>query len=109
MPARYLPQPMRSLARRCAPRRMIGVSSSLISCSPESAMNPNTGDRMLTVGIAARTLAVAVDVGAEIPGDIAVLGQATVDEGRGLIVLRRNGCGIFVRHAVVEFVHRDGP
>src|SRR3546814_4400534 len=64
---------------------------------------------MLTVGIAARTLAVAVDVGSESPGDIAVLGQATVDEGRGLIVLRRNGCGIFVRHAVVEFVHRDGP
>jgi len=52
-------------------------------------MKPNTGDTECSPSAWLRApWAVAVDVAAEVAGDVTVLGQAAVDEGRGLVVLR---------------------
>ena len=65
--------------------------------------------RVLAVGIAARALAVAVDVAAEVAGDVAVLREPAVDQRSGLVVLRRDDGRVAGRQAVVELGHRDGP
>jgi len=45
---------------------------------------------MLAVGIAARALAIAIDVGTKISRDVAMLRQAAVDECGGIDVLYNN-------------------
>src|SRR5208283_213203 len=66
-------------------------------------------DGMFAIGVRAGALAIAVDVGAEVSGDVAVLGQAAINEGRRLIILRGDDRGIVMRQTVVELVHRDRP
>src|SRR5208337_3891361 len=110
MPARYLPQPIRSLARRWAPRRMIGVSSSLISCSPESHMKPNTGETECSPSACERApWPLPLMSAQKLPVISPWLGDAAINEGRGLIILRGDNRRIAMRQAVAELVHRDGP
>ena len=61
---------------------------------------------MLAVPVLARALAVAVDIGTEVPGDLEVLRQAAVDERRRLVVLRRDDVGVPLRQPVQQLGKR---